>query len=396
MTTPQANTTFLVRRLRFLPESLFWLFMGLVTLAIPIVSFLVHQPLIALLMLALPMIMFLMAVPPLTMLFRHNLTGITLRDGGLYVNVWPYALGTVPYDNIAECRLEDLGAQQVLILRLKDFNQIGDDLPVMLRKMRNMRAIMKKQMKFSRLIFEDDLKEINAAITARLALAISPASSTPELETPVASPPAPGDLSTTSPTDTQYSVDKKLGISYLVLGTGLVGIPALIFIKGWHTLFLRMSFHNSAPFLVVIALFLPTFLGSLFRVFNKKPAVILMAQGLYDNAWLYPLGAVPWHRIARCQMCWHRGPCIYEYEVSGSFKTLHVAFSSPEELLKGLSWAYCLGRRASYFFNILDNSWKDIQIPQYAVAADLDILKQEIERRLAATRAAAPQEADRG
>ncbi len=367
MTFPNNKTQFLVRGIRFLPAVLLCFIPGLL-ITIPVLIGFIFDPLGALAIAILPSILFFIGAPYATMLVRHRESGIALREHGLYVNVWPFALGTVPYDNIAACHFEDYGVFKCMVLVLKDYAQIGDDVPGVLRLMRSMRANQGKFIRFSNFTFEDDLQDIYVAIMARLTEAASPGAETPGAGTGIA-----------PPDDDQYSCDKRLVASYVILAVALI-VPFIVYMRADYILAHGLDVSGVAYFATVVLVSTPLILGSFLRIKNTQPAIILLKQGLYDNAWLYPLGAVPWSHVTRCEITEYRG-----------HNTLIVFLSRPDEMLHQLHWTYRLCRAISSY----TTGWKTIQIPQIAVAADLDTLKLEIERRLAAQPGAGAPEAAR-
>lgn len=368
MAKQQEKTTFLVREVRFLPAVLLCFIPGLI-IAIPVFIGFFSDPLGALAIAILPAILFFIGTPYATMLVRHRESGIGLREQGLYVNVWPYALGTVPYDNIAECSFVDYGVFQGLYLVLKDAYRIGDDLPGVLRLMRSMRANRGRIIRFSNFTFEDNLQTIHAAISTRLAQA-------PGTASPGTDARGGTGAEANSPDSDQFSCDKRLVVSYCILVVTLV-FPCVIYLRADHIPAHGLSVSQMALAAAVVLVTIPLILGNILRIRNSLPAMILMKQGLYDNAWLFPLGAVPWDQVIRCE--------VLQYK---SRKALVVFLSRPDEILGQFHWTYRLCRAISN----LCIRWKDIRIPQIAVNADMDTLKEEIDRRLAAHRGDAPQE----
>lgn len=376
MATHQEYTTFLIRRTRYLPDALILGALVLVTL-VPTIILLFFNPLQGIMLATLPAGICFMAIPSFTMLFRHQETGLSLRDQGLYVNIWPFALGTVPYDNIAECLYEDYGAYQALILRLRDFTRIGNDLPGMLASLRPMRTIQKKEIKFTNFTFTDDLQAIHAAITARLAQATSPAAAAAGTASPG------GDDPEGSPDSTQFSSNKRPGRYYLALGALVLAFPLLVYFKAGHTLAKLPASYLTLLAAGTALLVLPFLLGLVRGILDKRPGIILLEQGLYDNTGFYPLGAVRWSQVSRCEMRLHGG----SLRLDPKTEFLHVVLSRPDEVLNEFPWWFRLVRKLLY-----SPDWKDVLISQDDITADLDILKQEIERRLAAQPGAAPQE----
>lgn len=215
-------------------------------------------------------------------------------------------------------------------------------------------------MKSGRRTFGDDPGKSPAATASRVAQTAPPASE--------------------AAAEAQFSCGKKLGMSYLTLGIVFLGIPAMVYSKGPEALLSSVNLRSASAMLLLLAFLLPGILGNILRLLDTRPAVALLEEGLFDNAWLFPLGRVRWDQIARCELTWNKGVFGARKHARKSSKTLRIVLARPDEVLDGLPWATRLGRRMTYAFS----GWKDIQIPAYAVAADLDVLQQKIERRLAA------------
>lgn len=224
-------------------------------------------------------------------------------------------------------------------------------------------------MEYGRNAFGDDPEKSPAATTSGVARTAPPASE--------------------AAADAQFSCGKRLGMSYLTLGIVFLGIPAMVYIKGPQAMLSSVNPRSASALLLLLVFLLPGIVGNILRLLDTRPAVVLLKEGLFDNAWLFPLGRVRWDQIARCELTWNKGVFGTRKQVRKSSKTLRIALSRPDEILDGLPWTASLGRRMSYTFK----GWKDIQIPAFAVTTDLATLKEEIERRLAAHRGSAPQEA---
>lgn len=119
--------------------------------------------------------------------------------------------------------------------------------------------------------------------------------------------------------------------------------------------------------------------GFLFASLDRMPGLILLDQGLFDNAFLFPAGAVPWEDIAACHLRTRppAGATGPDSAAQGQNRALLVVLRDPAAFFASLPPGARLGRTMTLFA-----LRKTIVIPDGFLAADLDEVRAEIQARL--------------
>lgn len=110
---------------------------------------------------------------------------------------------------------------------------------------------------------------------------------------------------------------------------------------------------------------------------DPLPGLILMDQGLYDNAFLFPLGAVPWEAVAACFLRIREIPAAGVDRTRPQNRTLILTLRDPATLFASLPPAIRLGRTLTLFA-----LRKTVAIPEGFLAADLEEVRAAIQDRL--------------
>lgn len=108
---------------------------------------------------------------------------------------------------------------------------------------------------------------------------------------------------------------------------------------------------------------------------DPLPGLLLLDQGLFDNAFLFPAGAVPWEDVAACALRVRQAAGADRTRPPG--RTLLVTLRDPAAFWAALPPAVRLGRTLTLFA-----LRKTITIPEGFLAADLDRVRAEIQARL--------------
>jgi len=110
---------------------------------------------------------------------------------------------------------------------------------------------------------------------------------------------------------------------------------------------------------------------------DPLPGLILLDQGLFDNAFLYPVGAVPWEAVAACTLRIKDIPAAGVDRTRPQNRTLLLTLRNPAGFFATLPPGTRLGRSLTLFA-----LRKTIAIPEGFLAADLEELRSAIQARL--------------
>jgi len=110
---------------------------------------------------------------------------------------------------------------------------------------------------------------------------------------------------------------------------------------------------------------------------DPMPGLILLDQGLFDNAFLFPAGAVAWEDIAACTMRVKEVPASGVDRTRPQNRSLLIVLRNPAAFWVGLPPLTRLGRTLTLFA-----LRKTITIPDGFLAANLDEVHAAIVDRL--------------
>ena len=110
---------------------------------------------------------------------------------------------------------------------------------------------------------------------------------------------------------------------------------------------------------------------------DPLPGLILLDQGLFDNAFLYPAGAVAWADIAACVLRVRETPEAGRGQARTRTRSLIVTLRDPAAFFAALPPAVRLGRSLTML-----TLRRTITIPDGFLAADLDEVHAAIQDRL--------------
>ena len=110
---------------------------------------------------------------------------------------------------------------------------------------------------------------------------------------------------------------------------------------------------------------------------DPLPGLIILDQGLYDNAFLFPAGAVSWDAIAACTLRVKEMPAAGVDRTRPLNRSLLITLRDPAAFFAALPPALRLGRTLT-----LLSLRKTITIPDGFLAADLDEVHRAILDRL--------------
>jgi hypothetical protein len=110
---------------------------------------------------------------------------------------------------------------------------------------------------------------------------------------------------------------------------------------------------------------------------DPLPGLIILDQGLYDNAFLFPAGAVAWSDIAACALRVKEMPAAGVDRTRPTNRSLLITLRDPPAFFAALPLPTRLGRTLTLFA-----LRKSITIPDGFLAADLDEVHRAIIDRL--------------
>ncbi|MEW5774329.1 MAG: hypothetical protein AB1916_12485 [Thermodesulfobacteriota bacterium] len=153
----------------------------------------------------------------------------------------------------------------------------------------------------------------------------------------------------------------------LCLGTLAVAANGLV-----HNPVLALAGLPVLPSLTAFAL------GFLSLARDPMPGLILLDQGLYDNAFLFPAGAVAWEDVAACTLRVKDAPAeAQDGRPRPQNRTLLLTLRDPAAFFAALPPATRLGRTLTLFA-----LRRTIAIPEGFLAADLEEVRAAIQARL--------------
>jgi len=110
---------------------------------------------------------------------------------------------------------------------------------------------------------------------------------------------------------------------------------------------------------------------------DPLPGLILLDQGLFDNAFLYPAGAVPWGAVSACTLRVKEMPAAGVDHTRPQNRTLLLTLRDPAGFFAALPRGVRLGRSLTLFA-----LRRTIAIPEGFLAADLNEVHAAILDRL--------------